>query len=202
MSEVIEDMDVGLTWKAPYSILSNLMSLSIFNKSSISYSEHEIQILNKEELGSSFEAVTCIVAQKRELSIHSTLMKNGEYFKIKSSEIRKNLYRSFIKTSFEPNVKIVINQEGRIAIKMHSFLTTQIELRQTRQAPKVYKLIEKTYKNMMSIFSDVFQKMKPLLEPIYEKNIYNIADKLERLDIVKNTCKFLYVKPSFMKING
>lgn len=29
-----------------------------------------------------------------------------------------------------------------------------------------------------------------------------MPDKLQRLDIIKNTCKFLHVKPSFMKING
>lgn len=66
--------------------------------------------MKKSDLGGCFELVTLIVVHKVELSLQSTLMKNGEYFVVASGELRKNLYRSFLKTTFEPKMKLVINQ--------------------------------------------------------------------------------------------
>ncbi len=77
--------------------------------------------------------------------MQSTLMRNSEYVVISSSEVRKNLYRSFVKASNEPTMKATISQEGRISFRMHSYMTTQVELRQARQTSRVYKFIEKVY---------------------------------------------------------
>lgn len=64
MSEVIEDMEMFLPIRTPYFVLSSTCRHGIFSNSHVSYSENEIQMVKKSELGGCFDLVTKIVAHK------------------------------------------------------------------------------------------------------------------------------------------
>lgn len=92
--------------------------------------------------------------------------------------------------------KLLLNDEGELIFRWHSFLTTAVQLQHVREAPEFCSFIDNIYLLSLKNFTDSFTRILPLLEPCWEKKFSLISpDKIGRLEILKYNTLFMTFDP-------
>ena len=117
----------------PYPALASAIKASFFdNHSFIRSTSETFTVYASSQLSYSFSLLTKITIGKRQFCLKSKLLKNQTPYKVTSSEIRKNLYRSFLKCSHDASFKIIVNEEGEVIFRLHSFISSKVKLQHSK----------------------------------------------------------------------
>jgi hypothetical protein len=77
------------------------------------------------------------------------------------------LFRAFLKTSLDPYAKIIVNKEGQVEFKIHTFFARGCKVADSKEIPKFLKLLKAIYSEYVQIITKFFPELLRILKNVF-----------------------------------